>query len=271
MVETTHFDPLEQQERLRRPFLVALFLHVSLFAFSLSYSWLVAHNLLRIGDPNARPGGSVGINVVKNIPLAPAQTVIENPVANDTRSSIPSPPTEAAKPQPKVEAEQDAMPLPSKQTKKAAERRPPPRKFHAYVPERDNQLFSSKGMGVNTASYSGLQPDSMGVGIGSGAGSPFGAYYGWYAEALQRRIGEQWQRELMQLDRNISNPPLTVVSFEIQRDGSLRNIKLVQSSRNSAVDYAALRAVTNSNPVTPLPPGLAKSYLSTEVRFQVKR
>jgi protein TonB len=128
-----------------------------------------------------------------------------------------------------------------------------------------------KGMGVNTPSYSGLQPDSFGIGIGFGAGSPFGAHHGWYIEALQRRIGEAWQRELMQVDLRIRTAPRTVVFFEIQRDGSLRNIRVAQSSGNSSVDYAALRAVTNSNPVPALPSDVGKSSVSTEVSFLLKR
>ena len=268
---TTHFDPLGQRENLRGPFLGSLVMHLCLFTVAFTYSWMVAHNRLRIGDPNAMPGGSVGINLVKNIPLPPAQTTVENPVASDSRSAVPTPPPEKAKAQEKVEAAEDALPVPSTKPKKAVEKRAPLRKFRPYVPERDNQLYATKGMGVNTPSYSGLQSDAIGVGIGAGAGSPFGAYYGWYAEALQRRIGDQWQRELAQLDPRIRNPQKTVVFFEIQRDGSLRNIRLVQSSGSPAVDYAALRAVTNSNPVTPLPPGLAKNYVSTEVWFQIKR
>ena len=83
--------------------------------------------------------------------------------------------------------------------------------------------------------------------------------------------GEAWQRELMQVDARVRTAPRTVVFFEIQRDGSLRNIRVAQSSGNSSVDYAALRAVTNSNPVPALPSDLGKSSVSTEVSFILKR
>jgi TonB family protein len=46
---------------------------------------------------------------------------------------------------------------------------------------------------------------------------------------------------------------------------------VAQSSGNSSVDYAALRAVTNSNPVPALPSDLGKSSVSTEVSFLLKR
>jgi TonB family protein len=268
---TARLDPLEKQESLRGPFLGSLLMHLLVFSFSFLYSWYLAHNRIQFGEANAVPGGAVPVNIVKGLPMPPAQTEVENPVANDTHSSVPAPPAEkAGRQQERVEPEEKAIPLPGK-AKKAAPRQTPLRKFRPYVPDRDNQLFASKGMGVNTQSYSGLQSESFGTGVGIGSGSPFGAYYGWYAEALQRRIGEQWQKELTQLDQRIRTPPRTVVFFEIQRDGSLHNIRLVQSSGNSAVDFAALRAVKNSDPVPPLPSGLAKSYVSTEVWFEIRR
>lgn len=271
---TTRFDPLEEHESLRRPFVGSVVMHVGLFVLSFSYSWVLTRNRVQFGDPNAMPGGAVPINIVKNIPLAPAQTTVENPVASDSQSSVPMPPPEKAqtKAQEKVEAVEDAVPIPGRtKDQKKAQRRAPERKFRPYVPERDNQLYSLKGMGVNTPSYSGLQPQAFGVGIGVGPGTPFGAQYGWYVEALQRRIGEQWQRELMQADPRVRAAPRAVVFFEILRDGSLRNIRLAQPSGNPSVDFSALRAVTNSNPVAPLPRDLGKNSVSTEIWFQLKR
>ena len=267
---TAHFDPLAERESLRKPFLGSLVMHMCLFSVAFTYSWVLTRYQVRFGDPNAMPGGAVPINIVKGLPLAPAQTVFQNPVASDTRSSAPTPPPEKAKAQEKVEAPENTIPLLGK-TKKEAERPVPERKFRPYVPERDNQLYSSKGLGVNTPTYTGLPPDAFGVGIGTGPGTPFGSRYGWYVEALQRRIGEQWQRELAQVDPQIHTAPRTMVFFEILRDGTLRNVRVTQPSGNSQVDYSALRAVMNANPVAPLPSDLGKNSVSTEVWFQLKR
>jgi protein TonB len=270
---TTHWDPLEERERLGRPFVGSLMMHVAFFSLALSYSWFAARNPISLGNPDAAPGGAVPINIVKSIPLAPAQTVVENPVANDSRFSVPTPPPEKGKAQTKaVEPEPDAIPLPGPKAKKSApERKVPERKFRPYVPERDNQLYSLKGMGVNTPSYSGLQPDAFGAGVGIGPGSPLGARHGWYVEALQRRIGEAWQRELMQVDPRVRTAPKSVVTFEILRDGSLRSIRVTESSGNPSIDYAAQRAVVNSNPVPALPSDLGRSSITIEVWFQLKR
>ena len=267
---TARADPLAIQDSLRRPFLGSVAAHAGLSLLVLGYSLILARHPLRLGDPNAVGGGAVPIDLVRNIPLPPAQALLENPVANPTRSAVPPPPPEKARPQDRADTAEQAIPLPSAREKKA-ERRVPEKKFRPYVPERDNQLFASQGLGVNTPSYTGLPAEGMGMGVGIGSGSPFGAYYGWYAEALQRRIGAQWQRELAQTPAGVQAASRAVVVFEIQRDGSLRNISLRQSSGTSAVDYAALRAVTNSNPAPALPSGLAKNYVTTEVWFQMRR
>jgi protein TonB len=270
---TIHWDPLSERERLGRPFVGSVVMHAVLFSATFFYSWLALRNQVSFGNPDAVPGGAVPINIVRNIPLAPAQTVIPNPVANDSRFSVPTPPPEKGKAETKTaEPEPDAVALPDPKAKKTApERRVPERKFRPYVPERDNQLYAMKGMGVNTPSYSGLQPDGFGVGIGVGAGSPFGARYGWYIEALQRRIGEQWQKELTQVDQRVRAAPRTVVFFEILRDGRLRDIRVTQSSQNPAIDYAAQRAVVNSNPVPALPSDLGRTSVTIEVWFELKR
>ena len=268
---SAYLDPLAQSESLRRPFLGSVMVHACVLTLAVSWSWLAARNRISLGDPNATPGGAIPINIVRGIPLAPAQTVVPNPVANDSRSAVPLPPPEAkGKATPKAEEAPDAIPLPGPKSKQA-QKRVPDRKFRPYVPERDNQLYASKGMGVNTSSFTGLQPDAFGVGIGVGAGTAFGAGYGWYVEALQRRVGEQWQRELLQVGAEVRTAPRSVVSFEIQRDGSLRAIRLSQSSGVSAVDFAALRAVTNANPVPALPAGMNRSSVTIEVWFELKR
>ena len=268
---TAHLDPLAVRESLRKPFVGSLTLHACLFSLTFLYTWMLARSHVRFGDPNVMPGGSIAVNVVRNIPLAPAQTVIQNPVASDSRSSVPTPPPEKVQAREKAETEAGAIPIPGPKAKKAGERKAAVRRFRPYVPDRDNQLYSMAGMGVNTPSYSGIQPQGFGVGIGAGPGNPFGARYGWYTEDLQRRIGEQWRRELDQVDQQVRTGPRTVVFFEILRDGSLRNIRLAQSSGNSSLDYAALRAVTNANPVPSLPSDLGKSSVSIEIWFQLKR
>ena len=201
---TAYYDSLEERSSLWLPFCGAMALHVALFAFTVLHSWSLSRQV-RIGDPNAAPGGAVPINLVRQIPLSPAQTVFENPVAANSRSAVPQAQPEKAAAQ-AVEAApepaEDAIALPGSKAKKGQARAPITR-FRPYVPNRDNQLYSVQAPGVNTPQFTGPQPDTFGVGLGAGTGGPFGSQFGWYGQALQRRIGEQWQKELLEVDRRV--------------------------------------------------------------------
>ncbi len=73
--------------------------------------------------------------------------------------------------------------------------------------------------------------------------------YSAYMAALQRRIKRNWYPPKCPDSKKIT------VRFNIMRDGSLRNLKLVNSSGVSINDQAALKAVSNAAPFAPLPEG----------------
>src|SRR5262245_31633421 len=116
---TPHVHILEQAESLRRPFAGALILHVSLAAAVILYPMITGGSRQSWGDLNSGGPGSVAINVVNKVPL-PARSGTVNPLANDTRSMIPSPPPKP-KPQERAEPpEPDAVPLKSRKAQKHA-------------------------------------------------------------------------------------------------------------------------------------------------------
>lgn len=73
--------------------------------------------------------------------------------------------------------------------------------------------------------------------------------YSYYLDRMLALIDEGWR------------PPVTderlesVVHFRIQRDGTVVDVELRQSSGNSAFDLAGLRAVQSASPLPPLPAG----------------
>src|ERR1041385_1811811 len=140
-----HHDLLAERESLRRPFLGSVAAHVAVAGYALFYSWFLMHDQVRFGNSSAVQGGAVPINIVGSIPLAAAQTVVENPVANNTHSSVPTPPPQQPKAQEKVaEPEEEAIPIPTTKPKKPSPRRAAEKKFRPYVPDRDNQLYAMK-------------------------------------------------------------------------------------------------------------------------------
>lgn len=73
--------------------------------------------------------------------------------------------------------------------------------------------------------------------------------YSKYMAALQRRIKQNWFPPKCPDSKKIT------VRFNILRNGSLRNLKLVNSSGIAINDTAALKAVSNAAPFAPLPEG----------------
>lgn len=98
--------------------------------------------------------------------------------------------------------------------------------------------------------------------------NPFGQGFAWYSEALQRALGESWRQTLSQASGNASKP--ATVRFTIMRDGTIRDIKIAESSGNRSVDYTAQRAVIGISPFRPLPPQLGRSSIVVDIYFQLQ-
>jgi protein TonB len=259
-----HRDVLDEREPVRTPFLASLGLHAALFGLIAGAGWAASQDIVQWGDPNSLGGGAVGITPVARVPL-PARAGIVNPVANDTESVIPAKP----KPEPKKTArdDRDAIPI---QSKNAPRRNAPdPASNQKYRPnplERSNQVYSSTGAAAVSPIYS-LAPG--GGGVGSGSQNPFGQGFGQYAQLIRDKVARNWRTE--QVDSRLRAAPPVIVVFDLHRDGSVRNYRVEQSSGNFALDQSALRAVAQSSPFPPLPPGLPRPMYTINLEFRLKR
>jgi TonB family protein len=110
-------------------------------------------------------------------------------------------------------------------------------------------------------------PQSGGGQVGIGPNSPLGNRLGWYAELVRQRIAQNWRTN--GLDARSQASP-AIVSFINMREGSVRDVKLAQSSGNPTIDNTALRAVYDSNPLQPLPPQINESYISAQFTFNLR-
>lgn len=260
----THANPLEQAEPLSKPLMISITCHVALVASTMV--WGLFYTPISLGDPTGEPGGAVVVNPVNGIPLPRTNSQIENEVANDTESNVPSipePRAELAPPEPVPD--QETVPVENERKR----RKPQAANQQAYQPEiKENQLSSSTGAAVSSPLYIGAQQPSGGGGVGFGTGSPFGARFGWYADALQRRLAEEWRKSLGQ-SRGASSKP-AVMTFTIMSNGAISDIRVARTSGNRSVDYSALRAVTNSNPFQPLPRELSRRSINVEMWFQLR-
>lgn len=260
-----HVDVLEQPESLRRPLAVSAAVHVAVFSLLAVSTYVGTRGRVQWGDPHALGGGSVvGITSVRQLPL-PGRSGVVNPLANDTESRVPLPP----KPQPKAikEPAPDAIPLRGRETpKKATYRRSEQYSTYRAAPDRPNQLYSNSGQALTSPMF-GAQTGSGGIGVG--AGGAFGNRFGWYADLLEQRVAQRWHTE--DVDPRMQTAPPVIVTFAIQRDGSTRNVRILQGSGNRALDYSAQRAIVEAAPFPPLPQGYERSSAEVEFWFQLKR
>jgi protein TonB len=261
-----HPDLLDQRDSLGRPLAASLAVHALLFASAAAYTLLGGHLRERWGDPNALGGGGVAITPVSQIPL-PTAGGLKNPVANDTESRVPAPPRQEAARKRAPADDADAITLKTGRTRKrptdiaAASQR-----YRAPREERPNQLYSSTGQAMSSPMY-GLTTGSGGVGLGPGG--VFGTRYGWYERLLRERVARAWRTD--DVDPRLQTAPPVVLTFEILRDGSVRNLRLFQRSGNLALDNSAQRAVLQASPFPQLPADFNRDSATVEFWFQLKR
>ena len=253
-------DILDEQDSLRAPFLESVLFHAAVFGLLALGGISYQHSREIWGGPKTQSGDAVSVNAVKTIPL-PSRTGRVNPVANDTENQVQQPP----KPEPKKqvkEPEPKAIPLKSR----FAERQPrqqAPQRYRPYPPV-PNQVFSSEAPAAVSPMFE--KPGSAGVGIGPN--SVFGNRFGAYADLVVKRVTEKWSRNGL---AGSPSTPAVIITFDILRDGSVRNSQVAQRSGNSALDYSALRAVMDAAPFPPLPPGYERNEANVELHFQLQR
>jgi protein TonB len=126
-----------------------------------------------------------------------------------------------------------------------------------------NQVFSSQAPAAVSPMFQ--KPGSGGVGVGPN--SAFGNQFGAYTDLVVQRVTQKWQTSGL---AGI-HLPMAVITFEISRDGSVKNAQIAQRSGNSTLDYSALRAVMDAGPFPPLPPNYSGSQADVELRFQLQQ
>jgi protein TonB len=217
-------------------------------------------------------GGRMGAVTVTiaNIPL-PNDGGRVNPVANETKSQVPTPPQVKTPPKAAEKAPNpNAIPLPSKSAPKKPSWYHPElaqnNKFEEKQKYDPNQLYSSQGQRLNSPNMA--MPGSGGVSLG-GSNSPFGSQFGAYADLIRTKVASVWAKP--GLETRVSGTPRVVVSFTLHRDGSVTDVKITQKSGVSALDFSGQRAILDASPLPPFPAGLNKSELGIDFVFELSR
>ncbi len=185
------------------------------------------------------------------VQAAPAQSVPAPPAAEKPR--IEKPVEEAPKPSKK------ALLLPAKEDKKKPTPVPVSRPGPAATPVVSLPTADADAAGT-----------SAGAAAGAGGSAGIGGFkidqadfkYPVYIERMVAIMSLNWFKPAQIVQTN------PVVHFQIERDGTITDPRLVISSGLPFVDRAALRAVLASSPLPPLPSEYPGPHLGIQVVFE---
>jgi protein TonB len=245
----------------------ALFLLLTLSAY---FHW-------NLGNRWAGPGGgsesAVKVNLVGNtgLPMPTPPSVNESNVVDPSKSLWKNE-VKPELPQPKKEeiVPPDLKNVQKFETLEKFNKKPPPPKkenkaFQPKLPNPDNAVPGKNLGAMNVPTGANTQPGSSstpGVAIKSEGGGDFASRYGWYIEAVKRRIQTNWLQNTIDPGVRAARTAHAVVEFTIYRDGTVKDIRISQTSGNQSMDNSGMRAILSSNPM----PGLPPDYSGSTVR-----
>lgn len=182
----------------------------------------------------------------------PARAAAPAPPAQAERPKIEKPPEEAPPP-----PSEKAVLLPAKEPHKKPTPPPVSRPGRATAPS------------VSLPSAGDESPGAAGPAAGAGGTAGIGGFkvdqadfnYPVYIERLVLIIGLNWFKPTQAVTTN------PVVHFQILKDGTVADARIVVSSGLAFVDRAALRAVLASSPLPPLPADWGRPEIGIQVVF----
>jgi TonB family protein len=187
------------------------------------------------------PRGGGGTPQVAPKPPEPAPQPKPEPVQS---APAPAAPPVVLKPPPKAEPRPNALPLPDARRK--APPTPPP--VRATTKPSTTPSSGSAGTAPSAKAAASATP---GLEFGPpGPGVPTGTDSGgdWYLASVQQKIWMLWNQQV-----KTGFTQSVGVTFTIQPDGSVINVRCSEPSGVALLDLAAQRAVMNSAPFGPLP------------------
>jgi TonB family protein len=256
-----HIDILEQRESLRGPFRNSMLAHGALAAVVAAWALRGGSATNPLGDPN--PGGGVGAVTVKvaTIPI-PSRSQQLNQVANDTESLVKARPE---KRNIEERPDDDAIGIGKKDRKKQRKIDLDEVARRRAVEHELRELSSDTGARASSPIFQTVGGGQIGVGPNSALGGRFGGY----VQLIQQCVGRKWREQNVDPRSRTQQP--TIIRFDIQRNGSVREAVVQQASGNLNIDRASQRAVMDCVPFEPLPRGFEKDSATIEFWFQLKQ
>ncbi|MEJ2009325.1 MAG: TonB family protein [Acidobacteriota bacterium] len=260
------FPIFDHRDSLRGPLLASIIFHGLLLVAAVVYT-IWGGRMGKGWGQSLNTGSAVRVNAVASLPgiplpapklTTPNTVAVENPGLYKNMP-VPKPPPELTAQ--KIPKFKEAVKIHKEKV------RANPRIQKQVVEPPPNAVPFGQG-GKPTMSYSSVTTGAGEAGVAVGQ-ADFGERFGWYVAAVRNRISNNWL--LSTISPSLLSAPRVYVDFDIERDGTIANARVTQSSGIPEVDRSALRAVLASSPLAALPPGYSGSKVSVEFYFDLKR
>jgi|GEM_PF-871016 len=112
--------------------------------------------------------------------------------------------------------------------------------------------------------------------VGAGGGLP-GIFvdnpdfqFAYYLVIIQNKVGSNWVPPSGTSGLAEKEKKRVVIGFRILRNGEIREVRVEESSGAKPLDQSALRAISRSNPLPPLPPRFLEESLGVHFSFELE-
>ncbi len=147
-----------------------------------------------------------------------------------------------------------------KQKKKKETPKPEPLAAPSVLDEAENN--ASKDTAASTP-----MDDGEGAFEGGNIQTDFATFpYPWYITQVRNSLWSEWEKR-----RPAGVTLRALISFAIDREGKIKNLKIENSSNDDSFDFSAKSAVINAGPFPPLPMLYEKDELTVTVEFKQEK
>jgi periplasmic protein TonB len=207
--------------------------------------WIAVSIYLQVRGPEwgdiGGTDGSVNVKLVgpaAGIPMPSKPSVTESNTVDPTKGLYKE---EPKPPEPKTPAEK----IPDFKNEKPKPISHPSKVDPPKIPPPPNAVDYGKGGSPNLpTSYATTPGGGSGpVSVKGQGGGDFASRYGWYIEGVRRSVGQNWLQTTIDPPVRAARQAHCVMNFRINRDGSVSNVQMAQSSGNLSMDNSARRAL----------------------------
>jgi periplasmic protein TonB len=216
------------------------------------------------GVGGTRGGTKVSLVTAAGIPMPKESVVTDSKTVDATKGLYKEEPPKP--PEPK----QDAAKIPKFDKEKRLPPSPKSKAFESKTPAPDNAVPYGKGGNPDLPTgYSQIPGGSTGVAAQGQGGGDFGARYPWYVDAVRTRIRQAWDQTTIEPAVRAAHRAHTVMTFRINADGTVTNVRLFQTSGNQSMDYSAQRALQSLGSLNRLPNDYIGAYVDVTFDFDL--